>query len=151
MESIGTPIMWSVFIALVIAALLIDLVVLKQSGPHKVTMREAGLWSICWIGLALLFNFSLWWYLKGSMGEVEANRIGLEFLTGYLVEKALAVDNFYRCSIDRAIPLDPVFLRRVSGVDRCQDALGRRTAIRPERQSDPEMVAWPPAGDRQAS
>ena len=95
MESIGTPIMWSVFTALVIVALVVDLLVLKQSGPHKVSMREAGLWSICWIGLALLFNFGLWWYLKGSMGEVEANRIGLEFLTGYLVEKALAVDNIF--------------------------------------------------------
>ena len=95
MESIGTPIMWSVFIALVIAALLIDLFVLKQSGPHKVGMREAALWSVCWIGLALLFNAGLWWYLKGSIGDVEANRIGLEFLTGYLVEKALAVDNIF--------------------------------------------------------
>ncbi len=95
MESIGTPIMWSVFIALVIAALVIDLLVLKQSGPHKVGMREAGLWSICWIGLALLFNAGLWWYLKGSVGDAEADRIGLEFLTGYLVEKALAVDNIF--------------------------------------------------------
>ncbi|MGH8104719.1 MAG: TerC family protein [Arenimonas sp.] len=95
MESIGTPIMWSVFIALVIAALVIDLLVLKQSGPHKVGMREAGLWSVCWIGLALLFNAGLWWYLKGSIGDAEANRIGLEFLTGYLVEKALAVDNIF--------------------------------------------------------
>lgn len=95
MESIGTPIMWSVFIALVIAALVIDLLVLKQSGPHKVGMREAGLWSVCWIGLALLFNAGLWWYLKGSVGDAEANRIGLEFLTGYLVEKALAVDNIF--------------------------------------------------------
>jgi len=95
MESIGTPIMWSAFTALVIVALVVDLLVLKQSGPHKVSMREAGLWSVCWIGLALLFNAGLWWYLKGSMGDVEANRIGLEFLTGYLVEKALAVDNIF--------------------------------------------------------
>ena len=56
MESIGTPIMWSVFTALVIVALVVDLFVFKQSGPHKVSMREAGLWSVCWIGLALLFN-----------------------------------------------------------------------------------------------
>lgn len=95
MESIGTPIMWSVFAALVIAAVMVDLFVLKQSGPHKVGMREAGLWSVCWIGLALIFNAGLWWYLKGTMGDVEANRIGLEFLTGYLVEKALAVDNIF--------------------------------------------------------
>ncbi|MEO8002847.1 MAG: TerC family protein [Arenimonas sp.] len=95
MESIGTPMMWVIFIAVVIAALLVDLLVLKQSGPHKVGMREAGLWSLCWIALALLFNAGLWWYLKGVMGDIEANRIGLEFLTGYLVEKALAVDNIF--------------------------------------------------------
>jgi len=95
MQSIGTPTMWLVFIALVIAALLVDLFVLKQGGPHKVSMREAGIWSVCWIALALLFNAGLWWYLKGEMGDVEANRIGLEFLTGYLVEKSLAVDNIF--------------------------------------------------------
>jgi len=95
MESIGTPIMWVIFIAVVMAALLVDLLVLKQSGPHKVGMREAGWWSLCWIALALLFNAGLWWYLKGAMGDAEANRIGLEFLTGYLVEKALAVDNIF--------------------------------------------------------
>ena len=95
MESIGTPIMWSVFIALVIVALLVDLLVLKQSGPHKVGMREAGLWSLCWIGLALLFNAGLWWYLKGEMGDLAANRIGLEFLTGYLIELSLSIDNLF--------------------------------------------------------
>jgi tellurite resistance protein TerC len=95
MESIGTPMMWLVFTALVVVALIVDLLVLKQSGPHKVSMREAGLWSACWIVLALLFNAGLWWYLKGEMGGVEADRIGLEFLTGYLVEKALAVDNIF--------------------------------------------------------
>jgi tellurite resistance protein TerC len=95
MESIGTPMMWAVFTVLVIAALVVDLLVLKQSGPHKVSMREAGIWSVCWIALALIFNAGLWWYLKGTMGDVEANRIGLEFLTGYLVEKALAVDNIF--------------------------------------------------------
>jgi tellurite resistance protein TerC len=95
MTTVGTPMIWLVFIVLLIAALVIDLLVLKQSGPHKVSMREAGLWSLCWIGLAFAFNAGLWWYLKGSMGDIEANRIGLEFLTGYLVEKALAVDNIF--------------------------------------------------------
>jgi tellurite resistance protein TerC len=95
MNTIGTPMMWSVFAVLVIAALVVDLLVLKQNGPHKVSMREAGIWSICWIALALLFNLGLWWYLKGEMGDLQADRIGLEFLTGYLVEKALAVDNIF--------------------------------------------------------
>ncbi len=95
MQSIGTPMMWSAFTALIIIALIVDMLVLKQAGPHKVSMREAALWSICWIALALLFNAGLWWYLRGEVGIENANRIGLEFLTGYLVEKALAVDNIF--------------------------------------------------------
>ena len=95
METIATPLMWAVFAAFVIAALIVDLLVLRQNGPHKVSTREALVWSAAWIGLALAFNLGLWWYLQGRMPDAEAQRIGLEFLTGYLVEKALAVDNIF--------------------------------------------------------
>ena len=94
MVSIATPTMWAVFTVFVIIALAVDLLVLKANGPHKVSTREALLWSLAWIALAALFNAGLWWYLKES-GNPDANRIGLEFLTGYLVEKALAVDNIF--------------------------------------------------------
>jgi tellurite resistance protein TerC len=94
MISIATPAMWGIFIVFVIIALAVDLLMLKSSGPHKVTTREALLWSVCWIGLAALFNYGLWWYLNDT-GNPDANRIGMEFLTGYLVEKALAVDNIF--------------------------------------------------------
>lgn len=94
MLSIATPTMWAVFIVFVIIALAVDLMVLKANGPHKVSTREALLWSLAWIALAAAFNAGLWWYLKES-GNPDANRIGLEFLTGYLVEKALAVDNIF--------------------------------------------------------
>ncbi len=94
MLSIATPTMWAVFIVFVIIALAVDLLVLKANGPHKVSTREALLWSLAWIALAAAFNAGLWWYLKES-GNPDANRIGLEFLTGYLVEKALAVDNIF--------------------------------------------------------
>ena len=95
METIATPLMWVVFAAFVIAALVVDLLVLRQNGPHKVSTREALIWSAAWIGLALVFNAGLWWYLQGRLPDAEAQRIGLEFLTGYLVEKALAVDNIF--------------------------------------------------------
>ena len=95
METIGTPLMWAVFTAFVILALIVDLLVLRQNGPHKVSTREAVIWSAAWIALALAFNAGLWWYLKGQMPAPEADRIALEFLTGYLVEKALAVDNIF--------------------------------------------------------
>ena len=94
MLSIATPTMWAVFTVFVIIALAVDLLVLKANGPHKVSTREALLWSLAWIALAALFNAGLWWYLKES-GKPDANRIGLEFLTGYRVEKALAVDNIF--------------------------------------------------------
>ncbi|WP_146907612.1 TerC family protein [Arenimonas daejeonensis] len=95
METIATPFMWAVFTAFVLAALVVDLLVLRQNGPHKVSSREALIWSAAWIGLALVFNAGLWWYLQDRMPGGEADRIALEFLTGYPVEKALAVDNIF--------------------------------------------------------
>jgi tellurite resistance protein TerC len=87
--------MWAAFAAIVVAALSVDLLVLRQRGPHKVGAREALAWSLAWIGLAGLFNLVLWGYLHELTTPAEANRIALEFLTGYLVEKALAVDNIF--------------------------------------------------------
>ncbi|MBB1088643.1 TerC family protein [Lysobacter sp. SG-8] len=95
METIGSPLLWGVFAVLVILALQADLVLMRHGGPHKVTVREAAWWSLGWVVLALAFNAGLWWYLKGTAGPEVANRIGLEFLTGYLVEKSLAVDNIF--------------------------------------------------------
>ena len=95
METIGNIWLWGGFTIVVIAALLIDLVLMRHGGPHKVTFKEALWWSIGWVGLALAFNAGLWWYLQQTAGEALANRIGLEFLTGYLVEKSLAVDNIF--------------------------------------------------------
>ena len=83
------------FAAVVVIALLVDLVLMRHGGPHKVTFKEALWWSIGWVALALLFNAGLWYYLNETAGQVVANKVGLEFLTGYLVEKALAVDNIF--------------------------------------------------------
>ena len=94
-QTIGNPWLWGGFIAVVIAALLIDLVLMRHGGPHKVTFKEALLWSIGWVALALAFNAGLWYYLNETAGAAVANEIGLQFLTGYLIEKALAVDNIF--------------------------------------------------------
>ena len=95
METIGSPLLWGSFAAMVVVALLVDLVLMRSGGPHKVTFKEAAYWSLGWVALALLFNAGLWWYLTETAGSVVANRVGLEFLTGYLVEKSLAVDNIF--------------------------------------------------------
>ncbi len=95
MQTIGNPLLWGVFGAVVVVALLIDLVLMRHGGPHKVTFKEALGWSIGWVVLALMFNAGLWWYAVSQFGDTVGNRIGLEFLTGYLVEKSLAVDNIF--------------------------------------------------------
>jgi tellurite resistance protein TerC len=95
METIGTPWMWAGFAAFVVIALAVDLRLMKHGGPHKVTTREALAWSAFWIIVAMAFNGALWWYLDAQQGREVATRVALEFLTGYLVEKSLAVDNIF--------------------------------------------------------
>lgn len=95
METIGSPLLWLVFGGVVIAALLVDLVLMRHGGPHKVTFKEAAWWSLGWVALAMAFNAWLWWHAGREFGSAAGNRIGMEFLTGYLVEKALAVDNIF--------------------------------------------------------
>ncbi|TRZ70673.1 MAG: TerC family protein [Rhodocyclaceae bacterium] len=87
--------MWGVFIAFVIVMLVLDLFVFGGSKVHKVSVKEAASWSLVWVSLALLFNAGLWWYLAGSAGQEIADRKALEFLTGYLIEKSLSVDNVF--------------------------------------------------------
>jgi tellurite resistance protein TerC len=84
--SVGTPALWAGFTLLVIALLMLDLLVFHRRA-HEVTTREALSWSIGWVSLALLFNV-------GVYGVFGAER-GLEFLTGYLIELALSVDNLF--------------------------------------------------------
>ena len=69
MHTIGTPGLWSVFGLLVVVALIIDFVVLRAGGAHKVSYKEAALWSVAWIVLAMLFNLGLWYWLNGQAGR----------------------------------------------------------------------------------
>ena len=59
------------------------------------TMKQAAGWSILWVTLSLLFNAAFWWYLVQTQGRAVADPQALAFLTGYLIEKALAVDNVF--------------------------------------------------------
>ncbi len=85
-ESIGSPALWGGFILFVFGMLALDLGVFHRKA-HEVRPKEALIWSLLWIALALLFN--AWVYL--AFGPER----GLEFLTGYLIEKALSVDNLF--------------------------------------------------------
>lgn len=95
MHTIATPGLWAAFGLVVVVSLIIDFVVLRAGGTHKVAFKEAALWSIAWIALAMLFNLGLWYWLDGHVSAEVAHETALQFLTGYLVEKALAIDNIF--------------------------------------------------------
>jgi len=95
MESVGTWYWYAGFAVLVVLAVIVDLLVLGNKRNEQVSFRQALVWSILWIALALIFNALLWWYLDGKFGREVANETAVEFFTGYLLEKALAVDNLF--------------------------------------------------------
>ncbi len=96
METIAPLWLWVTFVVIVLFSLFIDFVVLNKQGAKDVGVREAWNWSLVWIGLSFLFNGLFWWAVKDSTGSVDmANTKSLEFLTGYLIEKSLAVDNIF--------------------------------------------------------
>ncbi len=87
--------MWVGFAVFVVVAIAIDLLVMERQGAHTVTMPEAVRWSLLWFSLAFVFVALLWWYLDGSQGREVANTVSMQFITGYLVEKSLSVDNIF--------------------------------------------------------
>jgi tellurite resistance protein TerC len=95
METIGTWWMWAAFAVFVLLAIAVDLLVMEKQGAHKVTTREALVWSVIWFSLAFVFVALLWWYLNGTQGRAAANEVSMQFITGYLVEKSLSVDNIF--------------------------------------------------------
>jgi tellurite resistance protein TerC len=95
METIGTWWMWAGFLAIVLVMLAIDLFLVGGGKQHKVSFREAATWSLIWVSVSFLFAAVLWWQLDGSAGREVANRKSLEFITGYLIEKSLAIDNVF--------------------------------------------------------
>jgi len=82
----GTPLLWVTFNLFVLFALALDLGVFHRKA-HKITIREAAFWTMVWIGLAVGFGFFVW-HWHGSQR-------GLEYFTGYVIEKALSVDNLF--------------------------------------------------------
>src|SRR5215472_10926876 len=82
----GTPLTWIVFNAFVIAAIVLDLRVFHRQ-PHRIGVREAAIFSFGWIVVSVLFGLGVF-YFRGQQPA-------LEFFTGYLIEKALSVDNLF--------------------------------------------------------
>lgn len=118
MISIGTPLLWTLFIGFILIALAIDFLALSRQGSHTVSMREAAIWTMVWVTVSFLFVGWLWWYLGGTGSDPVSTDLAdakaLEFLTGYLVEKALAVDNiFVFLMIFTYFAVPPAFQKRV--------------------------------------
>lgn len=95
------------FTGFVVALLALDLGVFHRKA-HAVSFREASIWSVVWIGLGLAFNFAFYQYaawkfardprllqVPGFDPESASRQVGLEFLTGYVVEKTLSLDNIF--------------------------------------------------------
>ncbi len=86
METIASPHLWIIFSVFVLGMLALDLGVFNRKA-HEVHFKEALAWSVVWVALSLAFN----WWIYHQFGGQKA----LEFLTGYLIEKALSVDNIF--------------------------------------------------------
>ncbi|MDQ8038235.1 MAG: TerC family protein [Pedobacter sp.] len=111
---IGEPWMWAAFIAFVLVMLALDLFVFGGRKVHRVSTKEAAAWSVAWLLLALGFNALLWWHLTGTVGPEIADQKAMEFLTGYVIEKSLSVDNvFVFLLIFSAFHVPPEYQRRV--------------------------------------
>jgi tellurite resistance protein TerC len=85
-STVAGPLVWGAFILVVLALLALDLGVFHRKA-HEVRPREAAFWSLVWISLSLLFGVFVW--------KTYGRQIGLEFLTGYLIEWSLSVDNVF--------------------------------------------------------
>jgi tellurite resistance protein TerC len=103
--SIGTPTLWMGFIAFVLLMLAVDLGIFNRK-DHVVGFREALTWSGVWVALALIFNTIVWLNFGAQRG--------IEFLTGYLIEKSLSIDNiFVFVVIFAALGIPAIYQHRV--------------------------------------
>jgi len=95
LQSIGNSWMWGGFGMFVLLMLAVDMFLLGRNGAQKVTAKEALVWSLVWFILAMLFGAVLWAWLDQTAGREVADARVMEYLTGYLLEKTLAMDNIF--------------------------------------------------------
>jgi tellurite resistance protein TerC len=87
--------MWSGFGVFVLLMLAVDMFLLDRNGAQKVGAKEALIWSFVWFAMAMLFGAILWGWLDHTAGREIADVKVMEYLTGYLLEKTLAMDNIF--------------------------------------------------------
>jgi len=86
LETVGTPALWAAFVALVVALVALDLGVFHRR-DEPVSIRDALAWTGIWVAVSLAFDGLIWWRFGAGPAA--------EFLTGYLIEKSLSVDNLF--------------------------------------------------------
>ena len=89
---------WIGFLALVTLFLALDLGVFNKNA-HVISVKEASIWTTIWVTLALLFSFVVHWvYANGYVANptnITPNDASLKYITGYLIEKSLSIDNIF--------------------------------------------------------
>jgi tellurite resistance protein TerC len=85
-QSIGTPALWGGFVAFIFLMMAVEIIAIRRN-PHDMSMREASAWTAGWITLALLFGAGIAWHF--------GRRPAVEYVTGYVIEYALSVDNLF--------------------------------------------------------
>ncbi|MEW6466477.1 MAG: TerC family protein [Pseudomonadota bacterium] len=115
MHTVAPLWLWATFVGIVVVALWVDFSVLKRQGPRETGFRQALNWSLVWVAVSLAFNGLLWWaFLQTSGDAAFATARALEFFTGYLLEKSLAVDNiFVFLMIFSYFAVPPAYQKRV--------------------------------------
>lgn len=114
MHSIGNIWLYLIFFTIVAVMLLIDFLGFKHKQQHDVPLKQAAYWSVAWVSVAMLFAGGLWLYLQQTVGLTIANQKTLEYITGYLLEKSLAIDNvFVWLMIFSAFSIPPALQRKV--------------------------------------
>jgi len=108
---------WIIFIALIIVFLALDLGVFHKE-EHVIKSKEAGMWTAIWVTIALAFSGVIYWLFSGNLIEnptgLTPNNAVLKYITGYLIELSLSVDNvFVIAVIFSAFKIPPIYQHRV--------------------------------------
>lgn len=110
----GTPLLYMSFSLLVVVLVAVDFALLRAQGSHQVSVKEAAWWSVVWFVAASAFGAWFWWHLNGQFGAEIASRKTLEYATGYLIEKGLAIENvFVWITIFSYFSIPPEYQKRI--------------------------------------
>ena len=86
---------WPALIGTITVLLLVDILVFHRRA-HVIKLKEAAIESIIWISFGVAFMFVVWWMFRG---QADGHQAGIEYISGYLIEKSLSIDNVFVCAM----------------------------------------------------